>query len=148
MRPVLFLRIASVLTLIHSVLHTVGGVFGKPGPGAAATAYSAMQANRFDVLGNLRSYADFYRGMGLGATITLTIEAVLFWQLASMSKKDGARLRTILWIFVVEYLALAVNSYLYFFMGPVITEILIAGCLGMAIFSTKAVSMPEEQPVH
>ena len=38
MKPVAFLRIASVLTLIHSILHTIGGVFGKPDPGASATA--------------------------------------------------------------------------------------------------------------
>ena len=30
MKPVLYLRIASILTLIHSILHTIGGVFGKP----------------------------------------------------------------------------------------------------------------------
>ena len=29
-RPVLFLRIASALTFIHAVLHTVGGVFSGP----------------------------------------------------------------------------------------------------------------------
>ena len=29
MKTTLFLRIASVLTLIHAVLHTIGGVFGK-----------------------------------------------------------------------------------------------------------------------
>jgi len=28
-RPVLFLRIASVFTLIHAVLHTIGGVSAK-----------------------------------------------------------------------------------------------------------------------
>ena len=34
MKPVIYLRIASILTLIHSILHTVGGVFGKPPSGA------------------------------------------------------------------------------------------------------------------
>ena len=33
MKPVLYLRIASILTLIHSILHTIGGVFGKPPSG-------------------------------------------------------------------------------------------------------------------
>jgi hypothetical protein len=32
-KPVVFLRIASVLTLIHAVLHTIGGVFGSVDPG-------------------------------------------------------------------------------------------------------------------
>ena len=35
MKSTIFLRIASVLTLIHAILHTIGGVFGKPEPGAA-----------------------------------------------------------------------------------------------------------------
>jgi hypothetical protein len=35
MKPALFLRIASVLTFIHAVLRTIGGVFGKVEPGPA-----------------------------------------------------------------------------------------------------------------
>src|ERR1700738_4550594 len=38
MKPAIFLRIASVLTLIHAVLHTIGGVFSKPGLGADGVA--------------------------------------------------------------------------------------------------------------
>ncbi len=36
MKPAIFLRIAAVLTFIHAVLHTIGGVFGKVPPGPAA----------------------------------------------------------------------------------------------------------------
>ena len=32
-KPTLFLRIAAGVTLIHAVLHTIGGVFGDMGPG-------------------------------------------------------------------------------------------------------------------
>jgi hypothetical protein len=46
-------------------------------------------------------------------------------------------LRPVLAAFVVGYLALAVNSYLYFFFAPVIVEALIAVCLGLAIISAK-----------
>jgi hypothetical protein len=31
-----------------------------------------------------------------------------------------------------------VNSYAYFFFGPVVAEILIAACLGMAMVTAKA----------
>jgi len=86
MKPTLFLRIASVLTLIHSVLHTIGGVFSKPDPGPAAVAYRAMQGNQFLLMGHVRSYADFYRGLGLGVTICLTFEAIVFWQLGALAK--------------------------------------------------------------
>jgi hypothetical protein len=136
-KPALFLRVASVLTFIHAVLHTMGGVFGKVGPGPAATAVEAMKTNQFLLMGHMRSFWDFYRGLGLGATISLTAEAILFWQLASLAKTDAQRLRPILATFLVAYATLAVNSYTYFFLGPVIAEIFIAACLGLAIVTAK-----------
>ena len=137
MKPTFFLRIASVLTLIHAIMHTLGGVFGKPMPGIAAMVLATMQANRFPVLGVTRSYSDFYFGMGLGITISLTVEAVLLWQLGTFAKSDATRLRPIIAVLMVGFLAFAVNSYLYFFYGPVIAEILIAVCLGFAIMTAK-----------
>jgi hypothetical protein len=136
-KPVLFLRIAAVLTFIHAVLHTIGGVFGKVEPGPAAVAVEAMKANQFLLMGHMRSFWDFYRGMGLGATISLTTEAVVFWQLGLLAKTDARRLRPILATFLVAYAALSVNSYAYFFLGPVIVEILIAACLGLAMATAK-----------
>lgn len=141
MKPVLFLRIASVLTLIHAILHTVGGVFGKPEPGAAQDAFSTMQSNHFMVMGLVRTYAEFYRGLGLAVTIFLTVEAVVFWLLASLAKTDALRIRPILWAFLVGYLAFAVNSHLYFFLPPVITEVLIALCLGLAILTARPMAL-------
>lgn len=137
MKPTLFLRIASVLTLVHAVMHTIGGVFGKPMPGVATMVATTMQANRFPVLGVTRSYADFYFGMGMGITISLTVEAILLWQLGTLAKKDAVRLRPIVAVLMLGILAFAVNSYLYFFVGPVIAEILIALCLGCAIMTAK-----------
>lgn len=137
MKPTIFLRIASILTLIHAVLHTIGGVFSQPDPGPGTVAMEAMKANQFLLFGHMRSYADFYRGMGLAVTIFLTVEALLFWLLGSLAKTNAQRLRPILAVFFVAYLALAVNSYTYFFIGPVITEILIALCLALAIFTAR-----------
>jgi len=141
-KPVLFLRIASVLTLIHAVLHTVGGVFSGPDPGPGTVAVEAMKANRFLLMGNMRSYWEFYRGMGLAVSIFLTIEAVVFWQLSSLAKKDAARLRPVLAAFAFAYFAMAVNSQMYFFLAPVIVETIIAVCLVMAIVTAKADAAP------
>jgi len=136
-KSTLFLRIAAVLTFIHAVLHTIGGVFGKVEPGPAAVAVAAMKINQFLLMGNMRSFWDFYRGMGLAATISLTAEAILFWQLGALAKTDARRLRPIMVTFLVAYSALAVNSNTYFFLAPVIVEILIATCLGLAILAAK-----------
>jgi hypothetical protein len=140
MKPVIFLRIASVLTMIHAVLHTIGGVFGGAAPGVQQATVAVMKANEFAVLGAMRSYWDFYRGLGLVVSVFLTLEAVVFWQLGSLAKADALRLRPVLATFSIGYLGAAVVSYRYFFAGPVITEILIALCLGLAIASAKQVA--------
>jgi hypothetical protein len=129
MKPVLWLRVAAVLTLIHAVLHTIGGVFGTIPPGSATVAVTAMKENTFEAFGNLRSFWMFYRGMGLGATVSLTLEAVVLWLLANLAKTEGVRLRQVVLAFAIGFLALAVVSWQYFFAGPVIAELLIVGCL-------------------
>jgi hypothetical protein len=133
MKPVIFLRMASVLTLIHAVLHTIGGVFGKPAPGVQAATVLVMKTNQFPLMGFTRSFWDFYIGMGLGVSIFLTVEALVFWQFGSLAKTHARELRPILATFAVGYLVFAVNSYRFFFLGPVVAEILIVLCLVMAI---------------
>lgn len=140
MRPTLFLRIASVLTFIHAALHTIGGVFGGAAPGAQQAAVAAMKANEFVAMGVTRCYWDFYMGLGLAVSVFLTVEAVVFWQLGSLAKTDALRLRLVFATFLVGYLGVAVVSYKDFFAGPVITEMLIALCLGMAIYSASRVA--------
>ena len=50
MKPILFLRIAPVLTLIHRAMHTIGGVFGNPDP-ESRSHDAVMRANYFHILG-------------------------------------------------------------------------------------------------
>jgi hypothetical protein len=95
MRPVIFLRIASVLTFLHAALHTIGGVFGGAAPGIQQATVAVMKANEFVAMGVTRSYWDFYRGMGLAVSVFLTVEAIVFWQLSSLAKTDALRLRPI-----------------------------------------------------
>jgi hypothetical protein len=137
MRTTLFLRIASVLTFIHAALHTIGGMFGGVAPGAMQTAVSAMKGNEFVAMGVTRTFWDFYMGFGLAVSVFMTVEAVVFWQLGSLAKTDALRLRPILVAFLIGFLGMAVVSYRYFFAGPVITEVLIAVCLGLAIIAAR-----------
>jgi hypothetical protein len=138
MTAALLLRIASVLAFIHSVLHTIGGVFGKPAPGAQESTLAIMKANQFPVMGQMRSYGDFYLGFGLFVTIALFAESVVFWQLSGLIKSDAARLRPILGTFVACYLGYAAIAFAYFFPPPGIIEILIAACLGLAMLRSKS----------
>ena len=137
MRPTPWLRAASILTLLHSILHTLGGVYGTPDPGPQQIAVDAMKANTFLAMGHTRSMWAFYHGMGLVVTIFLTLEAVVFWLLGNLVRDSKTDLRDLLVVFVIGYMALAANSLRFFFYPPVIVELLIAGCLVMAILSIK-----------
>src|SRR5882757_7016176 len=118
MRTVLFLRIASVLTLIHAALHTIGGVFGGAAPGMQQATVAVMKANEFAAMGVMRSYWDFYMGLGLVVSVFLTVEAVVFWQLGSLAKTDALGLRPVLATLLIGYLGAAVISSRYFFAAP------------------------------
>jgi len=135
--PVLWLRAASVVTLIHAILHTIGGVFGKPEPGPASIAVLSMQTNQFQWMGHTRSYWNFYIGFGLGITIFLTLDAIVLWLLASLARSEAARLRPIIFVYALGYLVFALNSYVYFFLGAVVTEIVIVLLLAVAFIAAK-----------
>lgn len=137
MKAATWLRSASILTFIHAITHTIGGVYGAPAPGPQQTAVAAMKSNIFLVMGSMRSQWDFYHGMGLAVAIFLTAEAVVFWLLGNAVRKHPADLRGVLAAFVLGYLAMTVVSMRYFFLPPVIVELLIAGCLLMAILSMR-----------
>lgn len=137
MKSALALRVASVITFIHAVLHTVGGVFGKIPPGPATVAADAMKSNSFIALGVTRTFWQYYRGMGLAVSIFLFIASIVSWQLGSIAKTAATQLRPIFATFLIAWLAMAVNSYLYFFSAPVIVEILIAVCFLWAIMAAK-----------
>lgn len=137
MKAKVFLRIAAVLTLIHAILHTVGGVFGKTPAGPASIARAAMESNAFQAFGVTRSFWEYYRGFGLGLTIFLTAEALVFWLLAPLAAQGVKGIRPVLVIFSLAYLAMAINSYVYFFPVPVVVEAVICLCLAGAAASAN-----------
>jgi hypothetical protein len=133
-----WLRVASVLTFVHAALHTVGGVFGKVAPGAEQTAVDAMKGNAFVAMGVTRTMWDFYRGMGLAVMIFLTLAAVVLWQMAVLAKTEMFPLvRPVLAAFMLGFLLMAVVSWQYFFAGPLVAELLIAVCVGLAMIPAR-----------
>ena len=139
MKATIFLRIASVLTLIHCVLHTIGGVFGSPSHGAEEIAViESMKSHQFAVMRSMRSYWDFFFGYGLFVAITLLALAILLWQLSTLTKTHAVQTRPMLVVLCVCFLGLTVVSWNYFFIAPAVTELLIALFIGLAFATTPA----------
>jgi len=132
MKPSIWLRAASILTLFHAILHTAGGMFGSPRNAVQSAARSVVQSLHFDAFGSYRSYWDFYFGFGLVTSVTLLLSAALLWQLASLVKTDSAKARPFLAMLFLAFIAIAVISWIYFFAPPFVFEIAIATCIGVA----------------
>jgi hypothetical protein len=139
MSSTLYLRIASVLTIIHAILHTVGGVLSKPNNGAREIAViDAMKSQSFNVMGSMRTYWDFFYGYGWLLGLALLVEGILFWQLATIAKTNAAQLRPIIALFCLNFLVTTVIAWKYFFIAPAVTEILIAAFLAAAFVAAAS----------
>jgi hypothetical protein len=137
MRATLYLRIASVLAIIHAILHTIGGVLSKPKNGAPEIAViEAMKSRSFNVMGSMRTYWDFFYGYGWLLGLALLVEGILFWQLATIAKTNAAPIRPIIMLFCLNFVVTTVIAWKYFFIAPAVTEILIAAFLAAAYFTT------------
>jgi hypothetical protein len=138
MTPTLFLRIASVLTVIHSILHTIGGVLSKPKDPEQIAVIETMKSHSFNVMGSMRTFWDFFFGYGLGVTVTLLVQGILFWMLGSLVKTSPAAVRPIVALFFINFAVMSVIAFKYFFIAPGVTELLIAVSLAAAYFTAAS----------
>jgi hypothetical protein len=127
------LRIASLLTFLHALLNTFAGLLsGTSKNQEEVNLLNAMKALHFDAMGSLRTYWDFYFGFGLFFTFNLLLLSALLWLLASLVKKEPLIARPFIVSLGIAFLSFAVLSWLYFFIYPLMLELLIAFILGLA----------------
>jgi hypothetical protein len=138
MKATLYLRIASILAIIHAILHTIGGVLSKPNNGSREIAIiDAMKSQSFNVMGSMRTYWDFFYAYGWLLGLALLVQGILFWQLATIAKTNAASIRPIIMLFCLNFVVTTVIAWKYFFIAPAVTEILIAAFLAAAYFSAS-----------
>ena len=136
MRTTLYLRIASVLAIIHAILHTIGGVLSKPSHGAPEIAViDAMKSQAFNVMGSMRTYWDFFYAYGWLLGLALLVQGILFWQLATIAKTNAAPIRPIIMLFCINFLITTVIAWKYFSSPRRSPKFLIAAFLAAAYFA-------------
>ena len=139
MTPTTFLRIASVVALLQFAAHASLVIFSSPKHGPEEVAVvQAMKSHRFNFLGSMRSYWDFYFGYALEAAFICLIEAVLFWQLAGGAITSPLLVRSIAALFILFNAVHVILAWKYFFITPVIPDLLIMVCLGVAFLKAAA----------
>jgi hypothetical protein len=117
MTTTLLLRIASVISLVFTAGHTLGGL-RKWSPMGDNEVLKAMTAVRFDTMGANRSYLDFFMGFGWSLSIAMLLQTVLLWQLSSLARADPVQVRPMIAVFLLATLAGAVIAWRFIFPVP------------------------------
>ena len=138
MKPILFLRIASIVALLAFLGHTYLFVSYVPTHGPEEVALlGAMKSHHFNFGGFSHSYWELYFGYGLFVSISCLVEALLFWQLATIAKTGTMRIRPIVAPFVLGEAGYAILMLKYFFLVPIVAHIVTALCLAIAFTTAE-----------
>ena len=139
MKASLFYRIAAVLLLLFAVGHTLG--FSQSDPSWKVDALlGSMRSIRFDVLGFSRTYWDFFVAAGLSVGVLYLFAAVLAWQLGGLAAVTLAAMRVTVWAFALCFAAIAILSWRYLFIVPIVLSMAVTVCLtAAALLSAKKV---------
>jgi hypothetical protein len=135
LRPSIFLRIASILTLLYCAGHA-SGIPWTPAQGAGEMAVlEAMKSQHFEIAGVTRTYWDFYYGFGVAIIGYLLVQAVVLWQLGPLAKTETVSVRPVIASFCVGFLVNAVIVWRFFFAIPIVISAAITVSLGFAFFA-------------
>jgi hypothetical protein len=117
MRVSLLYRVASGLLVLFAIGHTLGFRRTDPRWGADSVVGS-MRTTRFNVDGLSRTYWDFFTGFGLFVTVFVLFAAILAWALGGLVRDQLMLLSVVTWAFAICFVAIAVLSWMYFFIIP------------------------------
>ena len=137
MKRPLLLRIASMVSLLFGVGHTLGGMKSWS-PIGDTEVLRAMRSFRFDVAGMSRTYADFYIGFGYCLAVFLFLQAIVLWQLAALAKKESIEVRPLIGSFFIASVLLALTSWKFILLVPTLFAAVIAVFLGLALLPERA----------
>jgi hypothetical protein len=134
--PTLLLRIASVISLIFTAGHTMGGL-RRWSPMGDNAVLKAMTDVRFDVMGANRSYLDFFMGFGWSLSVFMLMQTVLLWQLAAMARTDPARIRPMIAVIALATVASGVIAWRFIFPVPAVFSGVLALALTLAYVAAR-----------
>ena len=128
MKPSLVYRIAAVLLVLFAVGHTLGFQQSDPSWGVDSLL-GLMRSSRFEVQGFTRSYWDLFLAAGFSVGAFYLFSAVLAWQLAGLPAETLAGMRLSVWAFALCFAVIALVSFRYLFVIPIVFSVLVTACL-------------------
>jgi hypothetical protein len=144
MTTTVWLRIASIISLLFTAGHTMGGL-KRWSPMGDNEVLRQKTAVRFDTMGASRTYLDFFMGFGWSISIAMVLQTVLLWQLASLARNKPAAVRPMVAGFAVATLAAGVIAWRFIFPLPGLFS---AALVIPLVFAYVAASRAGVPPAH
>lgn len=141
MSTTLTLRIASVIAFLFAAGHITGGL-KKWSPMGGNQALTAMTNDHFNVMGESRSYLDFYLGFGWSIGVAMLLQAVLLWQMASIARTNVAQVRPMIAAFALATLVSGAIAWRFIFPIPALFSVVLLVAL-VAAFVTARGAAPD-----
>jgi hypothetical protein len=136
MTATLLLRLASVVSLLFGLGHSMGGL-QKWSPMGDNDVLKAMTAVHFDVMGAQRSYLDFFMGFGWSLSVTMLMQTVVLWQLASLARRNPADARPMIAAIALATLASVLIAWRFIFLIPTLFGLVLFALLAAAFVRTS-----------
>jgi hypothetical protein len=116
MNPKLLLRIASILILIHCILHTFGFSGWKDDPDPARHAViQLMTGPKLKFMGTYRNMGNYYDGFGYASSIALLLIAVILWVVSGELVSKTMLAAKIMLVISFMLLLWGVDELIFFF---------------------------------
>lgn len=131
MTTTLWLRISSIVSLLFTLGHTMGGR-KLWSPMGENPVLDSMRTVPFQAMGVSRTYLDFYMGFGWSISVLMLLETILLWQMASLARTEAARLRPMIGAFALAAAATGVIAWLFIFPLPAAFSAVLCACLAVA----------------
>lgn len=132
MKPIVLLRIATVLLGIFLVGHTIGAVATSSRGPEESAVFDAMRAYQFDAMGTARTHWDFYLGFSLFLSANLLLLIVMVIQVTNLAKSNLRAARPFVVALFVGHAIFASLCWIYFFIAPSVFTTAAAVCFGVA----------------
>ncbi len=136
MRPKLPYRTAAVLMAVFTVLHTLAFSQIDPKWGIDALIQQ-MKGTSFDVMGQQRTYWDFYFGAGLEVSAFQILVALVAWELGGLPGERLAAMPVTRWGLALIMAVVTGLLWRYFFLPPQMFSTLITLCLVAGAWSAR-----------
>ena len=141
MRARIFLQVASILTLLFGLGHTLGFPWVGTATPELLSKLAEIRAMATVTQGFERSYWDFHVGFGLYISLMFLAMGMLFWRVGSLSATEPKLARTTAAVFCGLFVADTALNFMYFFWLPIAFAAAIAACLAGAVFLLPSASV-------